>query len=78
MGIGMGIGMGMGMGAAAWRKTALSKERFDRGPDVFFQQAFGFARHNESSSPGESHPEALSEPDVKLSPHTAPTVQPPV
>ena len=31
-----------------------------------------------SSSPGESHPEALKEPDVKLSPHPAPTVQPPV
>jgi hypothetical protein len=30
------------------------------------------------SSPGEFHPEALQEPDVRLSPHPAPTVQPPV
>jgi len=29
------------------------------------------------SSPGESHPQALSEPYVRLSPHTAPSVQPP-
>lgn len=28
------------------------------------------------SSPGESHPQALSEPYVRLSPHTAPSVQP--
>lgn len=29
------------------------------------------------SSPGESHPQALSEPYVRLSPHTAPSVQSP-
>jgi hypothetical protein len=29
------------------------------------------------SSPGESHPQALAEPYVRLSPHTAPSVQPP-
>src|SRR5207302_2182112 len=32
---------------------------------------------HESSSGGESHPSALTEPDVKLSPHPAPTIQPP-
>ena len=31
---------------------------------------------HESSSGGESHPSALTEPDVKLSPHPAPTLQP--
>src|SRR6478672_10779170 len=31
----------------------------------------------QSSSGGESHPSALSEPDVRLSPHPAPTPQPP-
>src|SRR5208283_4714832 len=31
-----------------------------------------------SSSGGGSHPSALTEPDVKLSPHPAPTLQPPV
>jgi len=30
-----------------------------------------------SRSGGESHPSALTEPDVKLSPHPAPTIQPP-
>ena len=31
---------------------------------------------SESSRPGESHPEALTEPYVKVSPHTAPPIQP--
>ena len=31
---------------------------------------------HESSNGGESHPSALSEPDVRLSPHPAPTFQP--
>ena len=31
---------------------------------------------DESSSPGESHPQALTEPYVKLSPHTALPTQP--
>jgi len=34
--------------------------------------------NSESSSGGESHPSALTEPDVKLSPHPAPTLRPPV
>jgi hypothetical protein len=29
------------------------------------------------SSPGEFHPQALSEPDLRLSPHPAPIIQPP-
>jgi hypothetical protein len=40
-------------------------------------EAFLFDRPNESSSGGESHPSALTEPDVRLSPHPAPTIQPP-
>ena len=31
--------------------------------------------YHESSSPGESHPQALTEPDVNLSAHPAPIVQ---
>ncbi len=34
-------------------------------------------RRTESSSGGEFHPSALTEPDVRLSPHPAPTLQPP-
>ena len=33
---------------------------------------------HKSSSPGELHPQALTEPDVKLSLHPAPIAQPPV
>src|SRR5271166_6864958 len=36
------------------------------------------AQDHESSSGGGSHPSALTEPDVKLSPHPAPTLRPPV
>src|SRR5271166_6152122 len=36
------------------------------------------AEDDESSSGGGSHPSALTEPDVKLSPHPAPTLRPPV
>src|SRR5271157_341540 len=36
------------------------------------------AAEDQSSSGGEFHPSALREPDVKLSPHPAPTLQPPV
>jgi hypothetical protein len=32
--------------------------------------------HHEVSSPGESHPQALLEPDVNLSAHPAPIIQP--
>ena len=35
-------------------------------------------KSQQSSSPGESHPQALSEPDVSLSTHPAPIVQPEV
>jgi hypothetical protein len=37
---------------------------------------YGFGRSEEVSSPGESHPQALSEPDVNLSAHPAPIIQP--
>ena len=33
-------------------------------------------KNDQSSSPGGLHPRALTEPDVKLSPHPAPTIQP--
>ena len=51
--------------------------------DVYYQIAIEIAGKDaetflQSSSPGEFHPEALTEPYVKLSPHTAPTVQPQV
>src|SRR5215203_5242321 len=39
--------------------------------------AFQLKDQHESSSAGESHPRALPEPDVRLSPHPAPTIQPP-
>ena len=35
----------------------------------------GKLKTDQSSSPGESHPQALTEPDVRLSPHPAPAVQ---
>jgi hypothetical protein len=34
------------------------------------------SEHHKVSRPGESHPQALSEPYVRLSPHTAPIMQP--
>jgi hypothetical protein len=40
-------------------------------------QAFVLDGPHKSSSGGESHPSALTEPDVRLSPHPAPTIQPP-
>ncbi|MBU4154527.1 MAG: hypothetical protein KKD63_16780, partial [Proteobacteria bacterium] len=48
--------------------------------DQFFTKPFRvrlvLKADDKSSRAGESHPHALSEPDVKLSPHPAPTVQP--
>ncbi len=38
---------------------------------------FVFEADDEASSPGESHPRALSEPDVNVSAQTAPIIQPP-
>src|SRR5262245_36093131 len=55
----------------------------DRPPEVALAdrddpiQALLLDRSHESSSAGQSHPRALSEPYVKLSLHTAPTTQPP-
>jgi hypothetical protein len=46
----------------------------------FIEKPLGFRSIPESddevSSPGESHPQALSEPDVNLSAHPAPIIQP--
>jgi hypothetical protein len=47
-------------------------------PYGFFRLRFSAAHHHKVSSPGESHPQALSEQDVNLSAHTAPIIQPPV
>ena len=62
------------------RQTGLSNRL--RSPVGAFPGRFGVqSRTNRGSgavsSPGESHPQALSEPYVRLSPHTAPSVQPP-
>jgi hypothetical protein len=40
-------------------------------------EALVFDRADESSKRRESHPSALTEPYVRLSPHTASTIQPP-
>ena len=42
----------------------------------FSMRVGSFDDHDEVSSPGESHPEALSEPYVNLSAHTAPALEP--
>src|SRR3954447_13392462 len=44
---------------------------------VWALQKFSGLQPNKSSSGGDLHPSALSEPDVRLSPHPAPTPQPP-
>src|SRR5215831_1740832 len=52
-------------------------------PEDFYQWTAAYLdridiRQATSSSGRESHPSALTEPDVKLAPHPAPTLQPPV
>src|SRR5215813_13652849 len=54
-------------------------------PKTFFHRLhqpvmsrIGVDQDHQSSSGRESHPSALTEPDVKLAPHPAPTLQPPV
>ena len=44
-----------------------------RAPEIL---ALTVDRHEESSGPGELHPQALTDPDVSVSTHPAPTVQP--
>src|SRR5919197_2865916 len=46
------------------------------GFDFVFQDLFRVSCYDESSSAGESHPHALTDPDVNLSAHPAPIVQP--
>src|SRR5215831_18262832 len=46
------------------------------GGSVFVHPVTGEVKHCESSSAGESHPHALTDPDVNLSAHPAPIVQP--
>jgi hypothetical protein len=43
-------------------------------PLAFFDDRFVFVEDDESSSAGEFHPRALTELDVRLSPHPAPTL----
>src|SRR5689334_9031534 len=56
-------------------------ERLAQEPVCQGEGRFGLltrlADNDESSSGGELHPSALPEPDVRLSPHPAPTLQPP-
>jgi hypothetical protein len=50
---------------------------------IFFADLRGYTNlfqetaSDKSSRPGESHPQALTDPDVNVSAHPAPTVQPP-
>ena len=60
-----------GMQQQSGRGRPLLNHRQDRSR--FFQAA---AQHHKVSRAGESHPRALAEPDVRLSPHPAPLVQP--
>ena len=58
--------------------------RAGRHTDIIVRRPLRFIRSSsasmppQSSSGGESHPSALTELDVRLSPHPAPTLQPPV
>jgi hypothetical protein len=58
-----------------FQSSFLEKIR-DEWFDFLFQHLFRDARDDESSSAGESHPRALSDPDVNLSAHPAPIAQP--
>jgi len=57
-------------------KPAFSQKLLDEGLDFSFQQFFRFTGDDKVSSPGEFHPEALSELYMNLSAHTAPTMEP--
>src|SRR5215510_2740418 len=52
------------------------KKLFHKRLDFLFEEVFGTACDDESSSAGESHPHALTDPDVNLAAHPAPIVQP--
>src|SRR5215471_17737578 len=49
---------------------------YHEGFDFVFQDLFRVSCYDESSSARESHPRALSDPDVNLAAHPAPIVQP--
>ena len=51
------------------------QETFEAFHDPFSRSTV-LHQNDEVSSPGESHPQALSEPDVNLSAHPAPIIQP--
>src|ERR687886_1654267 len=57
-------------------EAPFGEECFDFGAYVPFQNFLRRCCHEKSSSGGELHPSALTEPDVRLSPHPAPTLQP--
>src|SRR5262249_17801047 len=52
-------------------QTPLGQEVLHERLDLILQQEPRCAGDDESSSPGELHPQALAEPDVELSPHPA-------
>src|SRR5450755_1157658 len=59
-------------------ETPLLQELFHERFDSIFEENLRRARDNESSSPGELHPQALAEPDVELASHPALMTQSPV
>ncbi len=50
-----------------WNRISAVYDRIIKNDDTAYAEV---------SSPGESHPQALSEPDVNLSAHPAPIIQP--
>ena len=58
-----------------FQASLLEKSR-DEGLDFFFQDLLRDTSDDESSSAGESHPHALTDPDMNLAAHPAPIVQP--
>ena len=61
-----------------WRKfqPAFAQKLHHKRFDLVCQEFRRTPCNDESSSAGESHPRALSDPDVNLSAHPAPIVQP--
>src|SRR4051794_31225055 len=59
-------------------ETPLRQELLHERLHFILKENLGRACDDESSSPGELHPQALAEPDVELSPHPALMIQSPV
>jgi hypothetical protein len=59
--------------AALDQNIKLNPVLIDSPPEAVLRSA---DRDHESSGPGELHPQALTDPDVSVSTHPAPTVQP--